>query len=130
MLESPDGSKEATDLASGSTKYTMVNGTVVRISSDKLRVETRADGSEHTEFVSIDEAGVTLCTYIVKDTTGEITTTTLTSHGFRVITYSDGRMMRYNSDGTTMEKLPDGTILQTLADGSLLRKRANAVTER
>ena len=130
MIESPDGSKETTDLTSGSAKYTMTNGNVVRIASDTLRVETRVDGSEHTEFVNIDEAGVTVCTYIVKDISGEITTTTLTSHGFRVITYSDGRMMRYNSDGTTMEKLPDGTITQTFTDGSSVLKRPNAAVER
>ena len=74
MVESADGSKEATDLVRGSAKYTMANGVIVRI-EDNLRVETRVDGSEHTEFVKIDEAGVTVCTYIVKNTAGKITTT-------------------------------------------------------
>ena len=129
MLESPDGSREATDVVSGSTKYTMADGNVVRI-HDNLRVELRPDGSEHTEFVTIDEAGVTVCTYIAKDSSGKTTTTTLTSHGFRVLNYSDGRMVRHNDDGTVMEKLADGTIIQTLADGSRLRKRPNEAVER
>ena len=129
MLESPNGTKETTDMVNNSAKYTMANGTVVHI-KDNLRVETRPDGSKHTEFVKISEAGVTVCTYIVKDAADKTTTTTLTSHGFRVVNFSDGRMVRHNNDGTVMETFPDGTMIQTFADGSRLRKRPNEAVER